>query len=264
MRDRVGAVDWGMLTGAPRAWPWGSAAPAQRAGYWTESRGAAYSLCFILPALAVYEAGLLWPGLDAPRAAAEVWLRTALVRLGFGNHFLLPMLVCGGLACVAVWRGEAWKPRPRVGLFVCLECAGWAILLTLLLTPLTTHSSAGTRGATAWLEQVNLAREDVGNTLASFGAGVYEETLFRWLLLPALALLLIRLGARPALGWAGAVLATSVLFAVMHGQGGPWLAEFPLLLSRCLGGAALALIYGARGLGIAAGTHLAYDLLVGW
>lgn len=252
-----------MSVGAP-AMPAGRATTAPTGSYWAQSRSAAATLWLILPALAAYEAPRWWMGADAPRAAAEVWLRRGLDLLGFGNPLLLPALLCGVLICAAVWRGEPWKPRPRVGLMAGVECAVWALLLALALSWLSAAAVAQPSPIFSRLQSLGDAPHLFSSAVTTVGAGVYEETLFRWLMLPTLALLFIRLGAPKSIGWLGAVAATSLLFAAAHSQSRYWPLEFQSLYARTVGGAVLAALCRLRGLGIAAGTHLAYDLLVGW
>lgn len=247
------------------SWLWqatnASASSNASAGYWTQSRGAACSLWVILPALVLYEVGLRFQASGAPRAAAEVWLRTALSWAGFGNELLLPALMCGGLALAAAWRGERWLPRPRVGALVIAECAAWGVGLAWLATPVSAALGAPTAAVWAWLTPAPCAPGPVEGMVLTLGAGVYEEALFRWLLLPLSGLVLLRIGVRPVVSWTAAVIVVNLLFAVAHGSGS---FQSAALLTRMLGGAALSLIYWERGLGIAAGAHLAYDLLVGW
>jgi membrane protease YdiL (CAAX protease family) len=104
----------------------------------------------------------------------------------------------------------------------------------------------------------------VGQVVAFCGAGLYEEVLFRLLLFSAAA----RLAGLAGLGgwWkiAAAVASTSLLFALAHyvGAGGDAWA-LPSFCFRFLAGAFFALLFVSRGFGITAGTHAAYDVLVG-
>jgi membrane protease YdiL (CAAX protease family) len=102
------------------------------------------------------------------------------------------------------------------------------------------------------------------------GAGVYEELLFRLILLSLFAWFVARLGARSRASIAAAVTITSLTFAAAHylGPYGEPLAwtEFTFWFSfvfRLLAGVFFSLLFVHRGFGIAAGTHAAYDILVG-
>jgi membrane protease YdiL (CAAX protease family) len=104
----------------------------------------------------------------------------------------------------------------------------------------------------------------MGPMTAYLGAGVYEELLFRLLLLPLLAWVLRRLAMSPAAAMVGAVLLSSLLFAIAHhiGPYGEPFAWFKFFF-RLLAGIFFAVLFVYRGFGIAAGTHAGYDLLVG-
>ena len=108
----------------------------------------------------------------------------------------------------------------------------------------------------------------VRETVSFLGAGVYEELLFRLLLLPMVGWTLRRWGTgrRPSVFLA--VVVTSLMFAAAHyiGQHGEALADIPFwfgLLFRFLAGVFFSLLFVYRGFGIAAGTHAGYDILVG-
>ena len=100
---------------------------------------------------------------------------------------------------------------------------------------------------------------------AYLGAGVYEELLFRLLLVP---LLIGRVAAAAASSdrqhGRGAVLLSSLVFAAAHhippyGETFAWFS----FSFRVLAGIFFAVLFVYRGFGIAAGTHAGYDLLVG-
>jgi membrane protease YdiL (CAAX protease family) len=99
--------------------------------------------------------------------------------------------------------------------------------------------------------------------LSFVGAGVYEEMLFRLLLLPPVAVMARYLGARPALRVAGAVILTSLVFSAAHyvGPHGEPFEAFTFFF-RFTAGAFFAILFVYRGFGIAAGTHALYDIFV--
>jgi hypothetical protein len=100
--------------------------------------------------------------------------------------------------------------------------------------------------------------------MLSLGAGIYEELLFRVLLVGALAL-----GARRVLGWrpipAGiaAAVAGALLFSLFH-YVGPYgdLWSLPSFTFRFLAGLAFSALFLLRGFGITAWTHALYDIWV--
>ena len=107
--------------------------------------------------------------------------------------------------------------------------------------------------------------EGVLTRLVAFcGAGLYEEVLFRLLLLPAVVWCRSRLAAGPFAAAVWGVVGSSLLFSLAHYVGplgdvfDPYSFTF-----RFLAGVFFAVLFELRGFGIAAGSHAAYDMLVG-
>ena len=96
------------------------------------------------------------------------------------------------------------------------------------------------------------------------GAGIYEELLFRLILLSLVAWGLLRVGIKPWASTIVAALLTSLLFTAAHyvGANGDNFQWFSFVF-RFLAGLFFAIVFVYRGFGIAAGSHAAYDLLVG-
>ena len=256
-------------------------------GYWTLSRGPMASLALIAPLLLFYEGGVLWLGPQAIRNGADVWLRGLLDLLGFGHYFLLPSLT---VAALLVWHhlsGAPWRLPPRVCGGMILESTLLAVCLLGLaqvqgrLLPMIgvapssvrDHeiAGAGPRGASEGEEKllptasVSSHREPAMSRLVAFlGAGIYEEALFRLMLLPAAMAVLERLGLARAASVLWSVALTSVLFALAHylgPHGDAWQAYS--FVFRTLAGAFFALLFVYRGFGVTAGAHAGYDILVG-
>jgi hypothetical protein len=230
--------------------------PPEALSYRALSRTPLTSLVFTLPLVLAYEGGVLLLGRGAPRNGADVWLRQALDGLGFGAYFLLPALTVLGLLAWHHVEHDRWHFSPGVLLGMAGESLLWALLLVALarlqerLWPLAVATAA-------W--------EDVATRLVGFcGAGLYEEVLFRLLMLPAAAWALRRLGASRGAALAGAILLTSTLFSAAHYVGplGDVFEPYSFTF-RVIAGIFFALVFLGRGFGIAAGTHAVYDMLVG-
>ena len=250
-----GADGDGLGTGGERV----STDAAAETGYWAVSRAPLTSLVFALPLVVAYEGGVLLLGRGTPRNGADVWLRQALDALGFGSYFLLPTLTIVGLLAWHHVEHDRWRVGAGVLAGMALECGLWAAVLVGLarlqqrLWPDFLPLSMAPDGAGV------LAR-----IIGFCGAGLYEEVLFRLLLLPAVAWVLMRLGAGPGTAAAWSVLGTSCLFSLAH-YVGPLGDTFDLysFVFRMLAGVFFAVLFLARGFGIVAGTHAAYDLFVG-
>jgi membrane protease YdiL (CAAX protease family) len=233
----------------------GHAAP----GYWALSRTPLTSLVFSLPLVLAYEGGVLLLGRGSPRNGADVWLRQLLDMLGFGSYFLLPTLTVLGLLAWHHVEHDRWHFSPAVLAGMACECLLWAAGL-IGLARLQQR---------AWEQLWPLAAEGLGagffgRIIGFCGAGLYEEVLFRLLLLPAVAWILGRLGGSPAAALAWAVIVTSGLFSLAHYVGplGDTFDPYSFAF-RMMAGVFFAVVFLVRGFGIAAGTHAAYDMLVG-
>ncbi len=104
----------------------------------------------------------------------------------------------------------------------------------------------------------------LGTISGYLGAGIYEELLFRLILLPLGIGLLrwLRLSRRAST--LGGIVLTSLLFAAAHyvGPSGDAFNSFTFLF-RFVAGAFFSVLFLYRGFGIAAGAHAGYDVLVG-
>lgn len=241
--------------------------------YWQETARPLANLLFVAPILLAYEAGVLILGADSLRNTADVWLRALLDALGFGQYFLLPLLTCSILAAWHHTTRQPWQVRPGVFSRMAVEASVFALVL-LLLAQAQGQLFASTmrvwNGAT-------LASTAPPETAAGFvgylGAGLYEELLFRLMLLPLLAGAFRALGANESFRLFAAIVLSSVLFAAAHYQLdfhlGPWHIvtthgdpfDMFSFVFRALAGGLFGLLFVYRGFGIAVGTHALYDIL---
>jgi membrane protease YdiL (CAAX protease family) len=97
------------------------------------------------------------------------------------------------------------------------------------------------------------------------GAGIYEELLFRLMLLPSIAAALKKSGLTCRASWLGGILATSLVFAAAHYQWlvpGGYTFDWYSFSFRLVAGVFFAVVFVTRGFGIAAGAHAFYNMLV--
>jgi hypothetical protein len=227
--------------------------------YWAISRTPLTSLVFSLPLVLAYEGGVLLLGHGSPRNGADVWLRQLLDLLGFGAYFLLPILTVVGLLAWHHVAHDRWRFSAAVLAGMAAESLLWAFLLIGVarlqesLWPLAVDQSP--HGPMLGL---------VARFVGFCGAGLYEEVLFRLLLLPAVIWLLERWGQTRLSASLWSVVLTSLLFSGAH-YVGPLGDAFALysFTFRTLAGLFFSLVFLVRGFGIVAGAHAAYDLLVG-
>jgi hypothetical protein len=231
--------------------------------YWHETRQPLVCLLFLAPVLLIYELGVVWTGGLEPaevRNRADSWMRSGLQIAGIEHSLVLPASVAVILLAWHVFGRFLWRVRPSAFVGMLAESLLFAFVL-ILVGQLHNRLFAGTGEPPAALA-VN--RETAALAISFLGAGLYEEVLFRLMLLPVIYGLL-RLGRMPP-GWAGAlaVLMTGIAFAAAHHLESPDQPVAPAVFGfRATAGVFFAGLFYWRGFGITVGTHATYDLLVG-
>lgn len=223
--------------------------------YWTESRQPLASLVFIAPLLVVYEAGVLLLGVQN---GADAFMRRLLDMLGFGQHLVLPMLT----VCILLgWQYLSRRPW-RISAGVVSTMAVESLLLGLCLRMIPFLKNCVLAAIDAPVANILYAK--LQNAVGFIGAGIYEELLFRLILFSLLAWGLRQTGMRPWISTIAAVLLSSLIFAAAH-HVGPGGLDFKLFdfIFRTIAGVFFSIVFIYRGFGIAAGSHAAYDILVG-
>jgi hypothetical protein len=225
-------------------------------------------LFFVAPLLLSYELGILWIGgsrAEAWRTGADAWMRHGLAALGLTDHWFPPLCLAVVLLAWQALAASEWRFSPLVLLGMVVESVVLAVALVGMSKLVDLGFDNLERGPPSFLELAPPAAERPLALLIGFlGAGVYEEALFRLLLVPLLFALL-RLLQTPAMPASTlAVTASALLFSLAHHAGIPgetftWFA----FIFRWLAGVYFAWVFVVRGFGVAVGTHTAYDILVG-
>lgn len=237
--------------------------------YWQRSRQPLASLFFVLPLLLIYEGGILWLGPDAIRNGADVWMQQLLQLLGFGGYLLLPLLTIGILIGWHYTTRESWRVSGSVLYGMAIESAILAAVLVVIAHLHVQLLSIG--GGTPGVETLccDLPAGDAFRWFCTslvryFGAGIYEELLFRLILLSAVIGLIALIGASRKAQLIGGVVLTSLIFSAAHyvGPHGDSLEMYTFVF-RGVAGGFFAILFVTRGFGIAAGTHALYDVFVG-
>jgi len=265
-----------------------------------------YAIAFLLPFIAFYELGTIfintnvlryyWQG----RVVAFSWLQKSLEYLGFGSKLAwvaTPLAVVVILIALQLssrkrwrfWAGDIWQ--------MAIECILLAVPLIVLGLFLSGHAETHgdpdqfakssiqiQTGAVASCSSVTndslpAAIEDnidsgpttklLADIVTGIGAGIYEELVFRLILICLLMLLFqdfLRLDRKNSVILS--VLISAALFSAYHHidffsgqlyQRAPfnW-TEFGF---RTIAGVYFAVIFAIRGFGITAGTHAFYDII---
>jgi len=240
-------------------------------GYWAKTRAPRYSLIFALPLFLLYEALAAayagTPGVQSVRNAADVLLKTPFFLFsgtgGSAAFFATVIAVAVFLVGRDLVKSKD-RPKPRWFLLMLGESAVLALLLGIVVGTLT----ARLLGALIALSMQNaspLAAMPAGTRLMlALGAGLYEELLFRVLLVGGLAAgLRWLLEGKPVAAGIVAAVVGALIFSAFHyvGEYGDklTLASFTY---RAIAGLVFSGLYLVRGFGITAWTHALYDVYV--
>lgn len=234
--------------------------------YLTASRQPRYSILFAVPLLLLYEilaAAISQSAFSGVRNGADVLLKTLFVSFGGRAGLLTFGVLLLGLAAYLVVRDHrkhGGRIEPRMFVVMFAESMLYAALLGTVVSLLT-----------AWLLQAHLMivqgpiqQLSLGTQLViSLGAGLYEELLFRVLLVSALIALCKAVGWKKPVSVGVAIVGSALIFSGFHyiGPLGDPLT-LPSFTFRAIAGLLLSGLYVARGFGIAAWTHALYDVAV--
>jgi membrane protease YdiL (CAAX protease family) len=219
----------------------------------------------VLPLLVIYEMGIWLVNtgeLSQVRIGADILVKRLLNFIGIhGTFWMSALLVAIGVVIILYERKKNIPIRPRYfglmfgeslvyGLVVGISVASFvAQLFSVIWPPLLEHGARG----------ISMAQ----GLILSLGAGVYEEFVFRLVLVSALVLLLRLLPIGNRLRYILAAIIGAAIFSSVHYLGE--LGDVFTLQSftfRFLMGLCLNALFLWRGFGIAAMTHALYDILV--
>ena len=237
---------------------------ATRSSYWQPSRAPRYSLLFALPLLVFYQmlALLTTQGPRTVRNGADVILQSLFEAVAGSWGPLLFMVSLIGAGLWLVGRDmRAHGSRLRASVFV--RMLGESVLLALVFGLVV---ATATRGVLGLLQ--TLALQGGGpltwwtRLMVSLGAGIYEELLFRVLLVGALAASArLLLGASATTAGVAATIVGAAIFSVFHYLG-PYGDQWQVysFVFRMIAGLFFSALYLLRGFGITAWTHALYDV----
>ncbi|NNF58776.1 MAG: CPBP family intramembrane metalloprotease [Rhodothermaceae bacterium] len=240
------------------------ASPRQR--YFAATRTATYGFLAALPLLVLYEVGIVLANggqLQAVRVGADLWVKRLVGFVG-GTGGLAIGLVVLIIGAVIFWAERKQRPPLRARYFglIVAESLLYAVVLAFVVGGIV-GLLFGVWATPAMLAQP-MARLSLPLQLAlSIGAGLYEELVFRVLLVGGLFLAVRRLIPKRTHAYLVAALIGAFVFSLVHylgPLGDPF--QFGSFTFRFLFGLALNAVFLVRGFAVAAWTHALYDVLV--
>jgi len=237
--------------------------------YWQASRAPRYSLLFALPLLVFYQvlAAAVPAGPEGGvRNGADVMLQSVFIWIAgsWGPRLFMACLIIAGLLFVARdLRSHPGRLRAAVFATMVAESIGLALLFGIVVGGLT----AALLGEPPPLSFILRGTAQLGRgtvLMLSLGAGIYEELLFRVVLVSLFAWVAHRvLGFRAGLAGTSATIAGALVFSAFHyigPYGDPW--QVYSFVFRTIAGLFFSALYLTRGFGITAWTHALYDVFL--
>jgi membrane protease YdiL (CAAX protease family) len=222
------------------------------------------SLLLVFPLFLVYQVGVLF---TLPMLNGADFLTVFLFRnLGLSTSAYLgytAIVAAAFLVAVLVLRRRQQFDASLIGR-VFLESAIYALTMGSLIVFVMTRLFGISPRLAGGVAEGIAHQSFVSRIVMSFGAGVYEETVFRLGIMAGLTALVERaLGFRRWLAMLVGLALSSVLFSAMHHippYGDPF--AIGVFTFRVLAGACFGLLFWYRGFAVAVYTHALYDLWV--
>ena len=230
--------------------------------YFIFTRTPLYSLIFTLPLFFIYELGIVFTNtndLMSLRNGADSLMRETLEIFGIFGFYGIGAIFLLSVIFVFLFQKKYLNNillKIDYLFLMMVESFFWSIMLYLFMSFVLKNSHLlilGTRSKLL-IQQVIL----------SVGAGIYEELVFRVLLIAGISVII-----GFVFQWHGhlkswvAMFISAGLFSSFHffGEFGDWFS-FNIFMIRFFAGIVLGALYFTRGFGITAWTHSIYDLIV--
>lgn len=238
-------------------------------GYVRDSRSPRYSLIFALPLFLLYQGIIAFapagPG-SGLRNGADAILETLFIWIAGsrGPLIFLTLLVILGLWLAGRdWRAHGHDLRLRVFLLMAAEATGLALIFGTAVATVASQLVPPTAaiGLPSFSQDPLQSLGAQSKVMLSLGAGLYEELLFRVVLVGTLAWTArIVLGFREVVAGVWAAVLGALIFSACH-YIGPYGDKLQLysFVFRTIAGLAFSGLYLLRGFGITAWTHAIYD-----
>ena len=223
--------------------------------YYHRSKSLANSFLFILPLLVLYEVGIAMQG-SGIKNTADVVIKTPLILFGKNGSLIFNLLVIAFLFVSVFYIEKDYSFSSLIFIPMLMEGAVYALFVGYVLGFVVYEV----------LYPLTLAKLFSANMwqgiVLSVGAGVYEEIVFRLLLITVLYFVFTKLlKIKKPLSAIASVLIGALIFATVHYTG--TLKDsftYASFMFRLLSGLILSAIFMFRGLGVVVYTHAIYDV----
>lgn len=229
--------------------------PLKPERYWALSTQPLHVLVFLAPLILLYEAGsaLFLTNADTGHLDATIRARALFSHFfelfGVGGAFLPGVAMIVVLFLWHLLAKYSWRIRPRTLGLMAVESIAWTL-------PLLVLAAATDRFRLAEASEIAEHSFGAGATIA-IGAGLYEELLFRMIVITLAHFVLVDLlSLKETPGRILAILIAAIAFTLYHHD---WQTNYAFYLAA---GMYLGGVYLYRGFGVVVATHALYDLVL--
>ncbi|MBN2584605.1 MAG: CPBP family intramembrane metalloprotease [Planctomycetes bacterium] len=216
----------------------------------------------LLPMVLFYEIAVAIVGIsDRSKPGLDMWFAKLLSHVGLTAHFLPGVLVLAVLLVVHLWRRDPWQLNASDLWRLWGQALLWTIPMVILYLLFTLPLGEMLAAALSLFEvgRGGGFREIV----VGVGAGLFEEFLFRLVLVSIVLLLMQKLFRTPAsAAQIVAICLAAAVFAIAHPPGSGNEAKAQLeFLYRVAQGIYLGAVYVRSGFATAAITHAVFNIV---
>ena len=226
--------------------------------YCINTRTPLYSFLFTIPLFFIYEVGIFLTSssdLISMRNGADALMRQILSAFGMNGFYWMGVIFFLGFTFVFIYQRHYWQDIEIYSnylLVMMVESLIWSMGLYFFMS--NVYILLMNPNGSVLIQQVTLA----------VGAGIYEEILFRVLLIAGIASILgfVFQWSDLLRNWIAMIIAAGI-FSSFHfiGEFGDYFS-FNIFMVRFFAGILLGILYFMRGFGITAWTHAIYDLII--
>jgi len=232
-------------------------------GYFSATRSATWGFLMALPLLIFYEFGIVWANSgrqDFIRISSESILKNIIYSVGLTHELILfGLVIVIGIITVIWEKKKKITFRVNYPAMIIIESAIYAVVLAYLVSGLT-QLIMSPLIASQSVETPSLFLK----LILSLGAGIYEELLFRVLIVGGLFYVMWKaFPQRRILMYFIAAVIGALSFSFVHhlgSYGDPWALD--VFLFRAIFGLVFNIVFLLRGFAVVAWTHALYDVMV--
>ncbi|MBI1189615.1 MAG: CPBP family intramembrane metalloprotease [Tepidisphaera sp.] len=225
-------------------------------------------LAFLAPLLVLYEIGsvvfLSGPALGAETIGARGILGSFFHAFGVASLHLPPVALVAVLLTWHLMLRDPWKLKTGVLAGMAAESLLWAVPLLVLGVALSMRSQPAAPSPALIGQNAALAELSWQARLTvSIGAGIYEELLFRLILIGLVHFVVVDLMKfHSNAGYVVGAMLSAVLFALSHDLAAPGGGvDLRLLAFYVAAGLYFATVFIWRGFGVVVAAHAMYDAI---